>query len=204
MLMSPVRAVVFDLGKVLLDFDYDLATSRLASAGGVSADAVHDLLFGTPLLDRFETGQLTSEEFYGAVRAATGYRLGYAEFRRQFAEIFTPIAPMVSLHARLRQRGVPCYILSNTNEIAIGHIREAYPFLAASSGFVYSYEHGSMKPAEHIYRVVESMSGFGGAELLYLDDRAENVEAARRIGWRAHVHRDPTESIRTVEAAGLL
>jgi len=202
--MTSARAVIFDLGKVLLDFDYGLATGRLAAAGNVAPEAVHRLLFATPLLDRFESGQLTSEEFYRAVRDATGYRLGYADFRRHFAEIFTPVAPMVALHTRLRQRAVPCYILSNTNEIAIAHIREACPFLAGSSGFVYSFEHGCMKPAEHIYRVAESMSGFRGAELFYLDDRAENVATARRLGWQAQVHHDPAESVRAVEATGLL
>jgi HAD superfamily hydrolase (TIGR01509 family) len=200
--MAPA-AVIFDLGKVLLDFDYDIAVGRLARDSDVSPDAIRGLLGAQGLLERYESGRLSSEAFHAALRAGTGYRSGYAAFRAVFADIFSPIDPMVALHGRLRERGVPTYILSNTNEIAIAHIREAYAFFGDFDGYIYSYEQGALKPGEPLYRAAERVAGRSGADLFYVDDRAENVEAALRLGWRAVLHEDPPRTLAAARAAGL-
>ena len=75
------------------------------------------------------------------------------------------MAPMVEIHARLRRRGIPTYIFSNTNELAVGHIRSSYPFFSEFDGYILSYEHGAMKPAAKLYEVVERQTGRRGAEI---------------------------------------
>src|SRR5947208_2462748 len=104
-------------GKDLVDFDYGIAGRRIAARGRVSAEAVQELIDHSPLLFRFETGQVSQEQFFAEVRAATGFRGTIEEFSEFFADIFTTIEPMVKLNAELRQRGVPTYIFSNTNEL---------------------------------------------------------------------------------------
>src|SRR6266536_741380 len=139
--MPKPEAVIFDLGKVLLDFDYGIAGRRIAAHGATSADQVRDLIDHSPLLVRFETGQINREQFFAEVRATTGFRGTLDEFSEFFAAIFTPIEPMVHLHAELRARGLPTYIFSNTNELAVSHIRGNFPFFGRFNGYVLSCEH---------------------------------------------------------------
>jgi FMN phosphatase YigB (HAD superfamily) len=202
--MSPPKAVVFDIGRVLLDFDYRIAIRRLAEHCDLSAEQLRRLLDQSPLLHRYESGQLSDDQFFAEFRSAAGFRGDLARFAGLFRDIFTPIEPMVHLQAEVKARGVPTFIFSNTNPLQFGHIREQYPFFSGFSGFVLSFEHGAMKPDPRLYEVVERVTGRAGAELFYLDDRPENVEAARARGWRGIVHVAPDTSRGALEAAGLL
>ena len=199
-----IKTVIFDLGKVLVDFDYGIAERRIAARGRVKAEEVSALLCQSPLLPRYETGLLTSAEFYREVCAATGFAGDLAEFVGCFGEIFSPIAPMVELQAQLRQRGVPTYVFSNTNEMALAVIRRDFPFLDHFDGCIYSFEHGAMKPNAKLYEVVENRSGCRGAEILYIDDRAENVEAGAVRGWQAILQETPEKTIAQVRKHGLI
>jgi HAD superfamily hydrolase (TIGR01509 family) len=195
----PPEVVVFDLGKVLLDFDYGIATRKLAAHSRVSADAVRAAIDQSPLLYAYETGRLTCDDFYSEVCRATGYRAPMDVFSASFSDIFTPIEPMVELHSRLRRRGVPTFIFSNTNPIAIGHIRRQFPFFAGFDGYVLSYEHRSMKPEPGLYEQVERTTKKTESQILYIDDRPENIETGRALGWQVIHHVRAEETIATVE-----
>ena len=86
--MNP-SIVVFDLGKVLLDFDYSIAGRRIAAQAKMPAAEVQEFLNHSPLLYRYETGLMTRQEFFDEVRQATGFRGSLAEFGEFFADIFT-------------------------------------------------------------------------------------------------------------------
>lgn len=202
---TSATAVVFDLGKVLLDFDYDIVVRGLASRGSrLGLPEIRRLLVDSPLLPAFEHGRLSSREFFEAIRAETGYPGTFEEFAALFADIFSEIGPMVALQARLRDLGIPTFIFSNTNELAIDHVRQRYPFFAHFDGYILSYEHGAMKPEPALYEVVERLSGRRGPQLVYLDDRAENVEAGATRGWHAILHTDPAVSRQRLTALGVL
>jgi HAD superfamily hydrolase (TIGR01509 family) len=201
--MSQAKVVVFDLGKVLLDFDYTRAAKALAEDGDVSTAQVNDFINQSPLLIRYEKGQITREEFFEEILCMSGYRGSLDEFSALFANVFTPIEPMIELKQRLTAAGVPTYIFSNTNDLAITHIKATYPFYNTFDGYVLSYEHGFMKPDETLYGIVEQISGQSGDSILYFDDRAENITAGAARGWRA-VHHHATEiSIQAASNLGL-
>jgi HAD superfamily hydrolase (TIGR01509 family) len=201
---APPRAVVFDLGKVLVDFDYGIAVCRLAARAKMSAEEFTDYIIHAPLMPQYETGLLTSEEFYARICTASGFCGSLDEFGSLFADIFSPIEPMIELHAALRRRGLPTYVFSNTNDLAVRHIRRNFPFFATFTDYIFSYEHRAMKPDPRLYQVLEARSGFRGPELLYLDDRPENVEAAAARGWRVILHETPADSRAAIEQLGLL
>ena len=202
--MSKPEVVVFDLGKVLLDFNYGVAIAKIASRSGCEPARLRTLIDQSPLLHRFETGLMTEEQFFEEVRKSVGFPGTLAEFEEIFADIFTPIPEMIELHASLRARGVATFIFSNTNGFAVRHIRRNYPFFANFDGYILSYEHGSMKPSTRLYEVVEETTGRSGPSLLYLDDRPENIDTARLRGWHTVVHSRPDETAAIVRAAGLL
>ncbi|MEY2410203.1 MAG: hypothetical protein QOF48_2873 [Verrucomicrobiota bacterium] len=202
--MSIPEAVVFDLGKVLVDFDYGIASRRIAARSTMKPGGVQNFIDHSPLLYRYETGLIDQRQFFEEVRRNTGFTGDLDEFARFFADIFTEIPRMIELHGRLRRAQVPTYIFSNTNDLAIGHIRRNFPFFGQFDAYVLSYEHGAMKPDAKLYEVVESVTGRRGAQLLYLDDRIENAEAGRARGWNVIHHRDEAETIQAIEALGLI
>jgi len=197
------KAVVFDLGKVLVDFDYAIAARAVAARARVSAPEVAKLIAETSLLITYETGGLATDAFYAQVCDATGFCGDLNEFGRCFGDIFTPIKPMIDLHARIRDAGVPTYIFSNTNELAIAHIKRTFPFFSTFKDYVYSFEEGALKPDAKIYGAVERRTRLSGPEILYIDDRPENIEAGKQRAWQPILHNDPSITRRAVAATGL-
>jgi FMN phosphatase YigB (HAD superfamily) len=200
---TPPKAVVFDLGKVLLDFDYSRAVGRLLPLIHVELEVVKRLLIESPLLFDYETGRLNTEQFFERIREVTGFSAGLPVFEAIFGDIFTEITPMTALLPQLKRLGVRCSVFSNTNEMAIRHVTAQYPFYNGFDDHILSFEHRAMKPDPALYAVVEQTLSLNGPDLLYLDDREENVVAGRERGWRAFVHRDPQESIQHLREAGL-
>jgi len=198
------KIVVFDLGKVLLDFDYSIAARRIAARGKMLAEEVKRFIDHSPLLFRYETGLVTKQQFFDEICAMSGFCGELEEFGGFFSDIFVPIEPMVALQAELRAGGIPTYIFSNTNDLAVSHIRHRFPFFSNFDDYILSYEHGAMKPDARLYQVVEQRSNRQGAEILYLDDRAENIAAGAARGWQVILQESPDISRAAIDKLGLL
>ena len=194
---SPV--FIFDLGKVLVDFDYSIAARKIAARSARSPKDLHAFLGTSPLLLEYESGRLTREGFFQAISSHLAYAGDLAEFGGYFADIFAEIPPMIQLHTELRQRGFKTYIFSNTSDMAVEHVRLNFPFFKNFDDYILSYEVGAMKPQPKIYEAMEAMTGKRGADLIYIDDRPENIEAGAARGWRAILHEHPEQTQRLLE-----
>ena len=190
--MKPI--VVFDLGKVLVDFDYSIAARKIGARSTKQLPDLRHFLGSSPVLARFESGLLTRQQFFAEIQKIAGFTGDMAEFSGDFADIFLPIPPMIALHEELRRQKIPTYIFSNTNDIAIEHIRRNFPFFKHFDGYIFSYETGAMKPDAKIYEALEKMCGRRGAEIIYIDDRPENVDAGAARGWRVILHETPEKT----------
>lgn len=202
--MSAPKAVIFDLGKVLVDFDYSIAARRIAARGKITVVEIAQFINQASLFNRYESGAITTQQFFDEICQVTGFGGTLEEFSRCFADIFFPIEPMIQLQAELRQRGFKTYAFSNTNELAVEHIRRCFPFYANLDGYILSYQHGVMKPDARLYEVVERQSGRRGADLLYLDDRPENVTAGAARGWQVILQESPEKSLAAIRQLGLV
>ena len=199
--MSRPSVVVFDLGKVLVDFDYGIAIRRFAERSEAGMEQIQRLV-DSPIQVEFESGKITTNEFFAAVRDGAGFRGDRAEFVSIFADIFWPMETMIAFFERLKSLGIPTCVFSNTNEIANGHIRERFLFYSRFDQYVLSFEEGAMKPDEPIYDVVEQRTGESGAGILYIDDRPENIETGRGRGWQTILQDGEAASV--AAAAALL
>lgn len=202
--MGQAQIVVFDLGRVFLDFDYLIAARRIAARSKVSAEQVLQLLNHSPLIFQFECGKITKEAFFNELARQTGFAGTANELADAFCDVFTPIEPMIQLNRQLRSRGVPTFIFSNTNEVTIEFIRRNYPFFSEFDGYVFSYQHGAMKPDPKLYEVVERRTGKRASEIFYLDDLPQNVAAGAARGWQALLHESVEKTRRALSRAGLL
>jgi FMN phosphatase YigB (HAD superfamily) len=190
--VNPV--IVFDLGKVLVDFDYSIAASKVAARSTKSLQELASFLSASPVLVQYESGEINRQQFFGQTRDAVGFQGDLAEFGGFFADIFTEIPQMIALQAELRRRGFKTYIFSNTNDLAIEHVGRYFPFFKNFDGYIYSCDVGAMKPHAKIYAAMEKLCGRGGADIIYLDDRLENVQAGAARGWRAILHETPEKT----------
>ena len=197
--MSQPSVVVFDLGKVLVDFDYGIAIRRFAERSEAGMEQIQRLV-DSPIQVEFESGKITTNEFFAAVRDGAGFRGDRAEFVSIFADIFSPMETMIAFFERLKSLGIPTCVFSNTNEIATRHIRERFPFYSQFDNYVLSYEEGGMKPDEPIYEVVEQRTGKSGAAILYIDDRLENIETGKGRGWQTILQDGEATSVARAES----
>ncbi len=198
--MIEPSVVVFDLGKVLVDFDYCIAVRRFAERSEAGMEQIQRLV-DSPIQDGYESGNITTDEFFEAIRDGAGFRGDRVEFVSIFADIFSPMETMIGFFDRLKSLGFPTCVFSNTNEIAIGHIRERFPFYGRFGQYVLSFEEGGMKPDEPIYDVVEQRTDESGAGILYIDDRPENIETGRAKGWQTILQSNEASSVSAAESA---
>lgn len=201
--METPKAVVFDLGKVLLEFDFQIFARHLSVEADIGPAEVMERVVHSDVLVDYEYGRSSSEDFYQQVKTISGFRGDYSSFEKLFGEIFTEISEMVALHSRLKNAGIPTYIFSNTNDIAVRIIRQQFEFFRGFSGYILSYEHRSMKPDAELYQVVEDLTGMRGSELVFMDDKEENIQAAILRGWNGIVHVSSVETEAALRDLGL-
>lgn len=181
----PIRTLIFDLGKVIVDFSYAEAYSRMQSLSGLSPDELRSRLFAGPLAVDFECGRVGSQSFIEEVNRRMETSISPADFGYLWSSIFhaTPLIPaslLQNLHSRHR-----LVLLSNTNPLHFGMIRENYPHIAHFDALVLSYELGVMKPDPAIYRAAVDEAQCAPEECLFFDDMPENVAGARATGLQA-------------------
>jgi FMN phosphatase YigB (HAD superfamily) len=99
---------------------------------------------------------------------------------------------------------MPTYVFSNTNELQIGYIRRNFPFIKDFDGYILSFEHGAMKPDARIYDVVERETNRRREEILYVDDRPENIAAGAARGWEVILQETAEKTLAAIESRGLL
>ena len=198
------EAVIFDLGNVFIDVDHARALLRLRSHGAGSASLIGDTAVAERLIHSFERGELSTPQFYEVVCRHAELPIDLERFCAIYCDIFSPVPEMIEAHAALRSRGFPTYIFSNTSELHFSHIRDRYRFMSEFTGYFLSYELGSMKPDASAYDAVEKGTGHRGSELLYIDDRPENVEAGAARGWNTIHHTDARLTVASLRKMALL
>ncbi len=181
--MSSINAIIFDIGNVLLRFDFNLALQKLARDSDSAAEAINALL--EPIKVAYEAGRMTRADFQAEARAILRYTGSDADFVSAWEDIFTENEPMMDLVRRLHGR-LPLYLLSNTNDMHVDFILRRYPVFGLFTDAVYSYKVGASKPEREIYEIAARQFGVKPEETLFIDDLLANIESARAVGFRAH------------------
>ncbi|MFO0819114.1 MAG: HAD family phosphatase [Pirellulales bacterium] len=194
----------FDMGKVLLDFDHDIACRRVASMTGLPASTVRRVIFESGLEARYERGELTTEEFHAEFTLRTGARISVEQLTDACSDIFTLKPEMPPLLAALRAAGRRIGLLSNTCD---AHWRFVYPHRYSDMWqvfevFALSFELKSLKPEPDIYERAAQMAGVPLPQLFFVDDRPENVAQARQLGIDALLFESPAQVHRELRYRG--
>lgn len=198
-----IEAVVFDIGRVLVDWN---------------PEGFYDARLGRETRERFfaETGVTAMNDeidrgapFRETVEAHAARHPGWADEIRHWHESWhRMIGPDLPHSGRvlraLKARGVPVFALSNIGEETFAIAAARYPVLGE---FDRAYVSGAMrliKPDPRIYAAVEDDCGIAPEALFFTDDRADNIGAAARRGWRTHLFQTPEGLAARLVAEGLL
>ena len=187
-----IRLIISDFGGVICTFDYRIFCQRLAGRTGRTTDQVFAAAFGDRLQREFETGRLSGPAYHRAVMDRLGADVPYEEFFPMYGDIFTEIPATCDLLRRLHAR-YPLYLLSDTNEIHFGYVRETVGILRVFREFIVSYQVGAMKPDPRIYGEALRRSGLPATACVFVDDRPANVEGAARVGMHALLFQSPEQ-----------
>lgn len=191
----PSQALLFDIGNVLVRFDFAAAAQRFAAESEATTEEVLALL--SPFKDELESGLISDDDFIAQSVARIGFRGTREDFIGIWGDIFTENAPMIADVAELAATH-PLYLLSNTSGLHKEWLFEKFPVFQQFMGGIYSHEVRCMKPHEPIFHAAVSTYGLDPAHTFYVDDLADNIATGQRLGFVCHhYHPDRHESFQT-------
>ena len=173
---------LFDIGHVLLDFDFSPSLTGLFPADAVDREQRLALLLERK--DEFEAGGIDTETYIAWALETLGSESTPAEFRHAWQQIFTPNEPMWKCVRQLAAAGHRLILFSNINGIHWPWITENYLEFALFHESVVSFQTGFIKPQPQIYQYAIDRHALVPAETIYIDDLPPNIATGRALGFR--------------------
>jgi HAD superfamily hydrolase (TIGR01509 family) len=200
MATAVIDTVVFDIGWVLVRFNYQPIIDLLR-ARGCEVDDLHALLERAALSEH-ESGRLHGHALLERLAGLATAPVSHAELHAQWVGMFELDPPMLDLAHRLSEHH-KVYLLSNIGDLHWAHLSREYRFHALGHGALPSYLAGAMKPHADIYQEAERRFSLVPAATVFIDDRADNIAAARARGWQGIVHTDHRGTRAALRALGV-
>ncbi|HRY45776.1 MAG TPA: HAD-IA family hydrolase [Thermoanaerobaculia bacterium] len=197
------RALLVDLGKVLVGFDHQVTCEKMSKATGVPAGRLRGVLFGE-LEGDFDRGRLTPGAFFRACEARLGILPVPDEtWIAAWRDIFTPLPEAIAALGRVRP-GIRRVLVSNTNVLHWEGVLSVFRPDALLDDVVLSFRVGATKPEPAFWDAALAAAGCGPAACVYADDRPELVAAASALGIPGFVVDSPASLARGLARFDLL
>lgn len=183
-----IRNVIFDIGNVLVTFH---PVEYFYPVFKKDTKKICEMVFGSEVWSLYDQGILTKQE--------VEYRLHhlYPKNKDEISYILAhwklfmkPIIPMKKLIEELKREGYKIFLLSNISEDSYLYLKQEYPYLFDVDGGIYSYQIKCNKPNMKIYEELLRVYNLNASESLFLDDRKENIDAAKALGFHGMVVMD--------------
>lgn len=183
MIKRKFSAVVFDLGQVLLRFDYKHFVEKVnRHKAGIGEQFLELYKKNYDIHRDFEKGLISEKDFMSKMLGYLEHVIDEETFCKYWSDIFSFNDDIIALLPELK-KNYKLYLISNTNSIHKKYGYQDYEFLKLFDKLILSHEVKFIKPEEEIYRKVENFSGFPSEEHIFIDDILEYVDAAKSIGW---------------------
>ncbi len=199
-----IRAILFDLGQVLVPFDLERGLRALGAHSPYSPGEIKKRIADCELLPPFEQGRIPPREFARRLSELLQLNVGYEQFCELWSSIFLPETLIPDSFIEALARRYRLVLVSNTNAIHYAMIERRYGIVRHFHERVLSYEIGAVKPEARIYEEAVRRAGCEASQCFYTDDIAEFVEAARRHGILAVRFRSAGQLAEDLAAHGVL
>jgi len=183
---SPTRALLFDLGGVLIDIDFERVFEAWARHSVLGLQEIRQRFMADTAYERHERGEMDGASYLSHLRGLLEIHAPERAVRDGWNSVFVgEISDTVAL-VRTARQGLPCFAFTNTNRIHQQAWSAAYPDVVTLFDEIFvSSELGLRKPERRSFAAVAQRIGLEPAEILFFDDMRQNVEGARSLGMRA-------------------
>ena len=198
-----MKAVIFDLGNVLIHFDAQRAARRFAREAEVREEKVWKHFFTSKTEKAYTRGEITTREFYRHAKRAFSSTIGFQTFSGLWNDIFWENKGIHPILKRLGRR-YPLYLISNTNALHFNYVRRRFPKIFGHFKRTFpSHLVGMRKPDPRIYWRVLRTVKIRPEEAVFIDDMPLFVEAARKIGIKGIRFRSNAQLRRELRRLGI-
>lgn len=198
-----VRAILFDLGNVLIHFDAVRAARRFAREADVPFEKVWRHFFTSRVEKAYTRGEITTREFFRHAKAAFNSHVDFPSFQKIWNDIFWENRGIRPLLRRLSCR-YPLYLISNTNRLHFDHVKRRFPQIFRHFKKTFpSHVVGRRKPDPRIYWKVLKAIRLRPEETVFIDDMPRFVEAARKVGMKGVRYRSISQLKRELRKVGV-
>ncbi len=193
--MAPAkfRAIIFDIGRVLIRVDISRAMDGLASGLSLTPQEVWSAIQNDPHWLDWQEGRISPRDWHLHLTKRLGASLTF----EQFSELWNRALDPVPIHSEAFLEGLSknyrLALLSNTDPIHMSHEEARFPFFRFFPIRIYSYRVGASKPDPIIYRKALQACGVRAEEAVYIDDIAEYAATAARLGMTGIVFQSPEQ-----------
>lgn len=184
-----MKAVIFDLGNVLVNYNGQATLAALSELAGVSLEKL--LAHYQTVEYTFGTGQLSGRGYYDLLNQTFGLHANYDSFVAALCRYQERNEAAFAFARELQARAdVVVGIISNTNEVHANWLHANLPELKQFSSVILSNEVGLLKPDPTIFQLSLNQLGVTPEQALFVDDVAENVEGGTAVGLASYLHQN--------------
>ncbi len=201
--MRKIEAVIFDLGRVLVNIDLEPLRKKLGPSGGSDRQDLIEKVRESDLIPQLNTGKISFEQFHLSLCSRYGFDWSLDLFRDAWCSIFYPNPQMETLIRVLHSR-IPLGLLSDTDLSHWTYIRRHYPFVELFQKPVLSFQVGACKPDPAMYRAAAHSVGTPPERCFYTDDLSGNIEGARQVGMSAVLFQNADQIRQELKKCGIL
>lgn len=208
--MNPqdLTTVFLDIGEVLIGLDVERPLNQIHRRSGLTREEIERRLLETSVVREYESGRLSTEEFCSQLTHVFDLELSFEEFESVWQSLFVLDAGRGrylshSLFQELASR-FTLIAVSNTNELHFKFLQEVCPLVNEFDELILSHQVKSMKPEEIIYQAALRKAGCLPGQSLFVDDRPENIAAARDLGIHALLFQGEEGLRRDLKKLGVL
>lgn len=187
--MQSVKNIIFDLGGVFINLDYQLTSQAFIDLGINNFDTVFTQHHASELFEQLETGKLSPDEFYEAFRKESGTRLTNEQIKNAWNALLLDFPEeRISWLEEVKSR-YNIFLFSNTNQIHYDYFMNVFTHSFPGKDFnnyfihaYYSQNMGLRKPYVESFQHIITEQGLNPAETLFIDDTIKNIEGAQKAG----------------------
>ena len=199
-MLQNISAIIFDLGGVLIDVDYNKTIRAFEKLGIENARELYSQQSQSTLFNKIECGEISPIEFLTELSKRTQKDLSLLEIKDAWNAIIGPYNKRIIPLLRSLKKEYKLFVLSNTNSIHIDKANEEWnkiSSLSMNSFFVkvyLSHEIGDRKPNGSVFKNLCAEQNLKPSETLFIDDSIQHIESAQQIGLKTH-HLKSMESL---------